>query len=239
MVAQKWQSIEMVSCACHLPRASTPSSWNLQVQRMKGCYPRRAWPSRCDNLSNTEPGRIQRHSRAVRLVHGANAVATIVLIATGLALGDDISPVLVAALGGHAVANEMHRLGGVAFAVVLLLAAGLFHSPTRDLMRDLVYFRHEECRWPQSFLKCILSPAHGHTAFHNGRFDPAQRLILLLLLCSTALVAAAGVYLYILPATPQWVFLIAIRIHIYGAWIAIIALCLHAFAGLGVLHTHC
>lgn len=187
---------------------------------------------------STEPERIQRHGSAVRVAHGVNAVAVIALIATGLALGDQLPAALVVTLGGHALVNEIHRLGGVAFTIVSLLAIGLFHSPTLDLMRDLVSFRQEECRWPQAFLKCILSPAHGHTAFHNGRFDPAQRLILLLLLCSTALVAATGVYLYILPAAPQWVFLVAIRIHIYGAWIAIIALCLHAFAGLGVLHTH-
>ncbi|CAM5220188.1 hypothetical protein CDEF62S_00589 [Castellaniella defragrans] len=174
----------------------------------------------------------------MQVAHGVNAAAVIVLIATGLALGDQLPTALVATLGGHAVANEIHRLGGVAFTIVSLLAIGLFHSPTRNLMRDLVYFRREERRWPRTFLKCILSPNHERTAFHGGRFDPAQRLILLLLLCSTVLVAATGVYLYILPTAPQWVFLIVIRIHIYGAWIAIIALCLHVFAGLGVLHTH-
>ncbi|WP_417276769.1 cytochrome b/b6 domain-containing protein [Castellaniella sp.] len=187
---------------------------------------------------STEPERIQRHGSAVRVAHGVNAVVVIALIATGLALGDQLPAALVATLGGHALVNEIHRLGGVTFATILLLAIGLFHSSTRSLIRDLVYFRRGERRWPQAFLKCILSPAHRRTAFHNGRFDPAQRLILLLLACSTALITATGVYLYILPAAPQWVFLVAIRIHIYGAWVAIIALCLHAFAGLGVLHTH-
>src|SRR5690606_3771444 len=134
MGAQKLQSIKMVCSACPSPRASTPSSWNSQAQRMKGCYPRRAWPSRCDNLSNTEPERIQRHNRAVRLAHGANAVAMIVLIATGLPLGADISPVLEVALSGNAVANQMRRLGGLAFALALLLATCLTHSLTRGLV---------------------------------------------------------------------------------------------------------
>jgi cytochrome b subunit of formate dehydrogenase len=176
---------------------------------------------------DAELERIQRHGSAVRVAHGVNAVAVIALIATGLALGDQLPATLVATLGGHAVANEIHRLGGVAFTIASLLTIGLFHSPTRDLMRDLVRFRWDERRWPQTFLKCILSPNHERTAFHGGRFDPAQRLIVLLLLCSTALVAATGIYLYILPIAPQWVFLIAI-----------IAVCLHVFAGLGVLHTH-
>ncbi len=185
-----------------------------------------------------EPDRIQRHNHTVRLAHGVNAIAAITLIATGLALGDRIPDVLVAAVGGHATVNGVHRVGGLAFVIALLLAMSIFRSPTLGLVRDLVYFRPDEWRWPRSFLTCILSPGRQPAAFHTGRFDPAQRLVLIVLLCATALVGTSGVYLYVLPAAPRWMFLLVIRTHVYGAWVMIAALCLHAFAGLGILRTH-
>ncbi|TAN31196.1 MAG: hypothetical protein EPN31_00105 [Castellaniella sp.] len=185
-----------------------------------------------------EPERIQRHNHTVRLAHGVNAIAAITLIATGLALGDQIPAVLVAAVGGHAAVNGVHRLGGLAFVIALLWAIGIFRSPTLGLVRDIVHFRPDEWRWLRSFLTCILSRGRQPAAFHTGRFDPAQRLVLIVLLCATASVGASGLYLYILPDAPRWMFLLVIRTHVYGAWMMIAALCLHAFAGLGILRTH-
>lgn len=187
---------------------------------------------------DTKPGCIQRHAQAVRFTHGANAIAVIALIATGLALGDRLPAILVTTMGGHALVNEIHRVGGLTFVVAFLLAIGIFRSPTRGLVRDLIRFRPDEWRWPHSFLKHTLLSGHQSVAFHAGRFAPAQRLVLIVLLCMAALVGISGVYLYILPPAPRWVFLVVIRTHIYGAWMMMAALCLHVFAGLGILRTH-
>lgn len=126
----------------------------------------------------------------------------------------------------------------MAFVVALLLAAGTFRSHAYGLVGDLVHFRSDEWLWPRSFLKNLLSPGNPSVAFHAGRFHPAQRLVFIVLFCMVALVGASGVYLYILPTAPQWVFLLAIRAHIYGAWMMMAVLCLHVLGGLGILPTH-
>lgn len=182
--------------------------------------------------------RIQRQSRLARLLHGVNAVTLLILVATGLALGDRLATPIVAAMGGHMTVNSLHRLLGLVFAVAAVLAIAAFHSQARSLVRDLAHFRLRELSWPVTFLRQLLSPSKHPEVFHAGRFDPVERAVLMLLLCATAVVSISGVYLYFLPDAPRWVMLFAIRTHIYGAWTIIGASGLHLLAGSGILPSH-
>src|SRR5699024_4088311 len=106
-----------------------------------------------------------------------NALAIIVLLVTGLALGGYFADQLVALLGGHLLVNTMHSMLGLAFAVALVLLVLLLPAKVKWLLQAALYFRRNELRWPLDFLRFYLRPGRHVAPFHDGFFDPAQRVI--------------------------------------------------------------
>lgn len=182
-----------------------------------------------------------RHGLGTRILHAADAVVVIVLLVTGIALGGLLPDSAVAWLGGHERMNSVHQVLGVALAVALvLLAIGLPRRVVR-LLRDTTRFRSGDGRWVPRFLQHLALPRRHAVPFHDGRFDPAQRLVFAGILVTLAVALATGLYLYFwTPAWPlgQMSLGYAIRVHIVAAWLLILCLCLHITAGLGVLPTH-
>ncbi|TAM90334.1 MAG: hypothetical protein EPN41_01825, partial [Candidimonas sp.] len=163
-------------------------------------------------------GRVLRHTVAARGLHALNAAAILALIATGLALAGFLPDSLTARMGGHVVANTTHRMLGLAFVIAAAAAAALLHARCRRFARDIVG-------------SGVLGP-------HAQRLSAAQRAVFAILVISATIAGVSGVYLYVLPKAPLWVFLVAIRAHVYGSWVLIAALSLHIVAGLGILPTH-
>lgn len=181
---------------------------------------------------------LPRHGCGTRALHLANALVVIVLLVTGLALGDVLAERVVAVLGGHLRVNDTHRVLGLAFAAALVLVASFLPGRVSRLLRDTVYFRRGEWRWPLQFLRFCLSPGRHPAPFHDGRFDPAQRVVFCAIILSVVVVSATGVYLYWTPPLGRTVLGYAIRIHIAAAWLLIGCLCVHILAGSGLLRTH-
>ncbi|TAN05740.1 MAG: cytochrome b/b6 domain-containing protein [Rhodanobacteraceae bacterium] len=184
---------------------------------------------------------LPRHGRGVRMLHGINALVVLILLVTGLALGGLLPGRAVALLGGHLGTDAAHRLLGLAFAVALVVLVATLPRRAGRLLRDVVRFRHGDWRWPLRFLAFYGARRGGRAPFHDGRFDPAQRIVFMGLVLAVAAVAASGVYLYFwTPAFPlgQASLAFAIRVHVAAAWLLIACLCLHVIAGSGLPWTH-
>lgn len=182
--------------------------------------------------------RIQRHGRRARALHGANAATLLVLLATGLALGDWLPLSWVAVAGGHDVVDGVHQWLGLAFVVATIVLAAAWHAPLRFLLTQLREWHRGDVGWPWAWARHALSPQRHAAPVHDGYFDPLERFVLAIMLSAVAVAALSGVYLYWLPNAPTWVFIIAIRAHVTAAWVVIALLACHVLAGLGVLPTH-
>lgn len=182
-----------------------------------------------------------RHGRTARVLHAANAAVVIVLLVTGLALGDVVSARVAGWLGGHERINAAHQWLGLAFAVAMVLLAAALPRRVARLLRDSSRFRRGDGRWIRAFLAYLVAPRLRAPPFHDGRFDPAQRLVFLGILVGIAGVTASGVYLYAWTpafALGQMSLAYAIRVHIVAAWLLIACLALHIAAGSGLPWTH-
>ncbi len=182
--------------------------------------------------------RIQRHGVRARWLHGVNALALLILLATGFALAGSLPPRWVAWFGGHAAVNAAHRWLGLAFAIAAAALIGALQRATRGLLQHLAQARPRDPGWLAAWLRHTLAPRRYAPTPHDGYFDPLERVVLALLLLATVVTALSGVYLYFLPTAPLWVFVVTIRAHVYGAWVMLGALVIHGIAGSGILPTH-
>lgn len=184
---------------------------------------------------------LRRHGRGVRALHLVDAVVVIVLLVTGIALGGLIPDSAVAWLGGHERVDSVHQVLGVAFAAALILLAIALPRRVGRLIRDAARFRRGDGHWVPGYVRHLIAPASHTVPFHDGRFDPAQRVVFIGILVTLAVALGTGLYLYFWsPSWPlgQMSLGYAIRIHIVAAWLLIACLCLHIAAGLGVPRTH-
>lgn len=182
--------------------------------------------------------RIRRHGAAARWLHGINALAMLLLVGSGLAIGERLPPGWVATLGGHERLNDLHQGLGLALGVAAVALALAVHRRTASWLRELCRFRLHEWRWPLELLRHALGPARHPPPTHDGRLDPLQRLVMLLLLLSAVLVGLAGTGLLLATGAPRWLLALLVRLHVYASWLMLAALGLHVVAGVGILPTH-
>lgn len=179
-----------------------------------------------------------RHGRRARVAHALNALAVIVLIVTGLALGDLLPARAVTWLGGHVLVNATHRQLGLVLVLALLVLGALLWRRALALLREVVHLRGRDLHWLVGFVRFWLWPQRHPVPFHDGRFDPAQRMVFIGLLIALVLAAASGVYIYVAPPLGRMWLAWAIRTHIASAWALIACVSVHVVAGSGLLWTH-
>ena len=171
-------------------------------------------------------------------MHSLDALVIVVLLVTGLALGDVFTNRVVALLGGHLAVDSVHRQLGMIFAIALALLVLLLPGPARCLLHDTTHFKRGELRWPLDFLRFYLWPERHSVPFHDGRFDPMQRIIFAGIIGSMVLAGVSGVYIYLAPSLGRLLLAYVIRTHIVTSWLLIGFLCTHILAASGLLRTH-
>ncbi len=181
---------------------------------------------------------LARHGLRARALHSLNALVIAVLLVTGLALGDIFANSVVTLLGGHLAVNSVHRQLGMIFVTALALLMLLLPGRVRCLLHDTTHFKRDELSWPLDFLRFYLWPARHPVPFHEGRFDPLQRVIFAGIIGSVVLACVSGVYIYLAPPLRQFLLAYSIRTHIVTSWLLIGFLCAHILAGSGLLRTH-
>lgn len=181
---------------------------------------------------------LARHGLGARLLHVANALAVLILLASGLALGDWLSARLTDWMGGHATVDALHQTLGLAFVIAWLLLVALLPGRVGRLLRDVLHFQSADWRWPAAFLRFYVHPEGRSIPAHDGRFDPAQRIVFLGLIAALFLAAASGVYLYLTPPLGRIALAGAVWLHVASAWLLIACVAVHIVAGCGLLRTH-
>ncbi len=179
-----------------------------------------------------------RHGRRTRIAHGLHALVLITLIFTGLALGDVLPVRIVGWLGGHVLVNATHRQLGLALVLALVLLGAWAWRAVRMLLRDVMHFQRRDLHWPMGFARFFLWPRRQPAPFHDGRFDPAQRVAFVIILLALAVTAASGIYIYAGPPFGRMALAWAIRMHIAAAWTLMVGVGVHILAGSGLLWTH-
>ena len=181
---------------------------------------------------------ILRHSGGVRLAHLLLALAIGWLILSGLGIHEMLSAWLVRMLGGHIVLVTSHRWLGYALGMATLLAL-IFQWPrVRAFLGAILRFHRSDAAWLSGLLRSLLHPRKAPLPWHAGRFDPAQKLVFLILVSSLALLVVTGVAINFIPSSARMVFAWTLRSHLAAAWALMGATSVHVFAGLGVLPTH-
>src|SRR5690625_7765123 len=102
----------------------------------------------------------------------------------------------------------------------------------------MAVFRRTDWAWMPAFARHYFRPGHHAPPFHEGRFDPAQRLVFIGLTVSLVLVAASGSVLFAFVDMSRAVFMWTIRTHIAAGWLRIISTILHVLARLGLPRRH-
>lgn len=181
---------------------------------------------------------ILRHGRLTRWLHGIDAALVLILLLSGLALGDRLDECLVELAGGHEGINDLHQYLGVGFVAAVLALTVLLPRRVLHLLRDAGTFSRGDGRWMWAFMRHYFQPHRQPAPFHDGRFDPAQRVVLLGIGLGVLLVGISGVIVYALPDLGRDAFRVTIRTHIAGAWLLLGCVVVHVVAGIGLPHTH-
>ena len=179
-----------------------------------------------------------RHSAGVRLAHLLLVVTIGWLIISGLGVHEILPAPLIHRLGGHVLLVGSHRWLGYTLAAALLLALIFLWRRLREFFRAILSFRRSDAAWLPGLLRSLVSPRSNPLPWHDGRFDPAQRLVFVVLIGSLALLVVTGIAINFIPLSVRMVFAWTLRTHLAAAWVFIAALSVHVFAGLGLLPTH-
>lgn len=181
---------------------------------------------------------VLRHGKGVRLAHLGFSVLIGVMVVSGLGVGEYLPAQMATALGGHVLLVTLHHLLGHALELLLLIAVYFGWERLREWFSAVVRFERFELGWPLAFLRFMLHPRRSRPPWHNGRFDPVQRVTFLVLGSSLLVVVVTGLAFNFVPSNARLLFAWTLRIHIVAAVALIISVCMHVFAGSGVLPSH-
>ena len=182
---------------------------------------------------------ILRHAGGVRLAHLTWAIAGGWLVASGLGIHETLPAWASHLLGGHLVLVTWHGYIGDMLALALLLATFFVRNGLSRFLGAIMQFHRADAAWPLALLRALLHPGQQPVLpRHGSRFDPAQRLVFLIVVGSFALLVMTGLAFNFIPTNIRLLFAWTVRIHLATAWVLIAAVGVHIIAGTGLLPTH-
>ncbi|WP_395103681.1 cytochrome b/b6 domain-containing protein [Actinomadura sp. SCN-SB] len=180
-------------------------------------------------MTTRESGRVvvERHARPVRWFHAGVYLTVLVLLGTGwwLLLGHEGDPTPVARLTG-VPDTDVHKAVGWALAVLLVLGVRGASTFAVESLR----FRRGDLRWFRAWPSAALT---GRFARHEGRFDPGQRVVNVLLAASLLVLVGSGVGLVLLHGGPT--FAVLVRLHKWSTYLCTVLIAGHVLIAAGVL----
>ena len=182
---------------------------------------------------------ILRHAGGVRLAHLTWAIASGWLIASGLGIHEVLPAWASHLLGGHVALVTWHGHVGDLLGLALLLATFLMRNTLSRFLGAILQFHRGDVAWPLALLRSLRHPHQNRVLpWHGGRFDPAQRLVFLILAGAFALLVITGLAFHFIPTNIRLLFAWTVRIHLAAGWAFIAAVGVHIIAGTGLLPTH-
>jgi formate dehydrogenase subunit gamma len=154
-------------------------------------------------------GVAERYRRPARWFHAGIYLSVLILLATGwwLLIGQEGQPSPLARLTGMPD-TSLHKLVG--WIMLGLAVAGLLLGARAipSFVTESVRLRRSELRW---FIRWPAAVFTGRFGWHQGRFDPGQRILNITLILGLALLVASGVGLVMVHGGPVFVVLAAIH----------------------------
>jgi cytochrome b subunit of formate dehydrogenase len=162
-----------------------------------------------------EAGVVQRYNRRTRWFHAGIYLTVLPLLATGwwLLLGREGDPSLLARVTGLPDTTLHRRVGWVLLGIAALgLVLGVRAVGT--FVRETARFRRSDLRWFTRWPRAVLS---GRFGWHDGHFDPGQRIANVVITLGLAAVIGSGVGLAALHGGPAFVWLV--RVHRWSTYL--------------------
>lgn len=181
---------------------------------------------------------IRRHRRSTVAAHALLAASMLALAVTGLMIDADASSRLVAMLGGHERMVTWHRWVGIAATAALAATIVVAPGNIARLITHAVRFRRADFAWVKTAARAVARPNAYRLGFHDGRFDPMQRVVFIAMGLSLFLLAATGVAISLAPRHMAALVGASVRIHDAASWLFLVAIISHIVAGSGILPTH-
>jgi cytochrome b subunit of formate dehydrogenase len=174
---------------------------------------------------------VRRYSRAARWFHAVTYVTVLLLLGTGwwLLTGHEGRPSVAARITG-VTDTSLHQYAGWALVALAGIAITIGIRATATFVGESL--RHDPgdvawlLRWPRAALT-------GRFAWHDGHFDPGQRIANLVLVLLLAILAGTGIGLTVVSGGPWFVWLH--RLHRWSTYLITPVLLGHIVIATGVL----
>ncbi len=179
----------------------------------------------------TKTPQIERFGRWARWFHAVTYTAVLVLLGTGwwLLSGQEGNPSPLSRLTGLPDTTIHIRLGW-AFTGLVVVAGVLGVRSIVRFVVESVRFHRTDVRW---FLRWPAAGFTGRFAAHDGRYDPGQRVLNIVMMLGLAILVVSGVGLAMLHGGP--VFAVLAQIHRITTYPVTVLLAGHVLVAAGVL----
>lgn len=157
----------------------------------------------------TAVGVVQRYRRPARWFHAGTYLGALILLATGwwLLSGQEGHASPLARLAGMSDIS-LHKLVGWILTALAIAGVLLGARSVPSFVVDSVRVRRGELRW---FTRWPAAVFTGRFGWHQGRFDPGQRILNITVVLGLALLLGSGAGLAVVHGGPTFVLLA--RVH--------------------------
>lgn len=172
---------------------------------------------------------IERYNRRTRLFHAAIYIGVLIELVSGwwFILGD-YRPSFVADLTGIGD-QEVHEYLGLLLILVAIVGCGLGWRAVRTFTAESLRFRSSDVRWFRRWPRAIRT---GRFEYHDGHFDPGQRIAnIVMTLTLTALLLTGVGALYL----PRSLAVASFDLHRWAAFLITPVLLGHIIVAAGIL----
>jgi cytochrome b subunit of formate dehydrogenase len=179
----------------------------------------------------THQQEVERFGRWARWFHAVTYIAVLVLLGTGwwLLTGREGDPSPLARLTG--LPDTAVHLGlGWFFAGLVVVAAAVGARSVARFVTESLRFHRTDLRW---FLRWPAAVLSGRFASHDGRYDPGQRVLNILLMLGLGVLVLSGVALAMLHGGP--VFAVLAKVHRVATYPVTALLVGHVLVASGVM----
>jgi formate dehydrogenase subunit gamma len=176
-------------------------------------------------------GTVRRYSRGTRWFHAGTYTVVIVLLGTGwwLVAGREGEPSPLARATGLAD-TTVHTYAGWVLAALAALAVTVGARAARTFLVESVRVSRGDARW---FVRWPAAVFTGRFPYHEGHFDPGQRVANLLLVALLAVLVGTGAGLTLITGGAGFVWLQ--RVHRWSTYLITPLIVGHVLIASGVL----
>jgi cytochrome b subunit of formate dehydrogenase len=174
---------------------------------------------------------VERYRRPARWFHAVIYVSVLILLATGwwLLAGQEGSPSPLARLTGMSDIS-LHKLVGWVLAGAALAGVLLGIRAVPSFVAESVRLRRSELGWFARWPGAVFT---GRFGWHQGRFDPGQRLLNITLILGLAALIGSGVGLVLVHGGP--VFVVLAQVHQWTTYVVTALILGHVLVASGIL----